>query len=178
MKAVLIMSLVVVLTGFSAKVDCSSTDFPVPPHSKKSLFYIHRNLNNHSVVYEVNTLKDGSIDSENPFKIYWIREGEKQKYRELNYMERTFAYGLKTVTLGNGKYRGTFVAKKERYIDAYLDDKGQATALMKIDNKISKLVKIFVQVAEDGWWPKVAYVEFFGTDFKTNLPTYEKLLIN
>lgn len=177
MKAVLLMSLVV-LAGFSGKLDSTATDFPVPPYSKKSLFYIHRNLNNHAVVYEVNTLKNGSIDSEEPFKIYWNRAGEKQKYRELNYMERTFAYGLKKEALGNGKYRGTFVAKKEKYIDAYLDDKGQATALIKIDNKLSKLVKIFVQVAEDGWWPKVAYVEFFGTDFKTNLPTYEKLLIN
>ncbi len=177
MKAVLVISLLA-LAGLSTGVDHSATDFPVPPYTKKSLFYIHRNLNNHSVVYEVNTLKDGSIDPEEPFRIYWNRYGEKQKYRELNYMERTFAYGLKTVNLGSGKYRGTFVARKDKYIDAYLDEKGQATALMKIDNKISKLVKIFVQVAEDGWWPKVAYVEFFGTDFKTNLPTYEKLLIN
>lgn len=177
MKTVLIIGLMA-LAGLSTGVDPSATDFPAPPYTKKSLFYIHRNLNNHSVVYEVNTLKDGSIDSEEPFRIYWNRDGEKQKHRELNYMERTFAYGLRTTALGNGKYRGTFVARKDKYIDAYLDEKGQATALMKIDNKISKLVKIFVQVAEDGWWPKVAYVEFFGTDFKTNLPTYEKLLIN
>jgi hypothetical protein len=118
------------------------------------------------------------IDPENPFKIYWIRYGEKNKYKELNYMERTFAYGLKSEPLKNGRIRAAFVAKKERTIDVFIDDKGQATALMNIDNKISKLVKIFVQVAEDGWWPKVAYVEFFGTDFKTSLPTYEKLLIN
>ena len=155
-----------------------STNFPVPPHTKQSLFYIHRNLNNHSVVYEVNLTEKGFIDPENPFKIYWIRYGEKNKYKELNYMERTFAYGLKSEPLKNGRIRAAFVAKKERTIDVFIDDKGQATALMNIDNKISKLVKIFVQVAEDGWWPKVAYVEFFGTDFKTSLPTYEKLLIN
>jgi Domain of unknown function (DUF4833) len=161
----------------AALFSLSTSDFPVPPHTKKSLFYIHRNLNNHSVVYEVNLTDKGIIDPENPFRIYWLRVGEKNKYRELNYMERTFAYGLKTQAKGHGRYRANFVAKKERSIDVYLDEKGQATALMNIDNKISKLVKIFVQVAEDGWWPKVAYVEFFGTDFKTNLPTYEKLLI-
>lgn len=130
------------------------------------------------MVYEVNKLSNGSIDPDDPFKIYWNRVGEKHRYRDLNYMERTFAYGLKFDDLNNGRVHATFVAKKERSIDVYLDEKGQATALMNIDNKISKLVKIFVQVAEDGWWPKVAYVEFFGTDFKTNLPTYEKLLIN
>lgn len=162
----------------AAVLSFSSTDFPVPPHTKKSLFYIHRNLNNHSVVYEVNLTDKGLIDPENPFKIYWLRVGEKSKYRELNYMERTFAYGLKSQPASGGKIHAAFVAKKERTLDVYLDDKGQATALMKIDNKLSKLVRIFVQVAEDGWWPKVAYVEFFGTDFKTNLPTYEKLLID
>ncbi len=171
MKAVLLICI-------AAWFGFNTADFPVPPRTKQSLFYIHRNLNNHSVVYDVNLTKKGTIDSENPFKIYWVRYGEKNKYRELNYMERTFAYGLKAEPLGQGKYRASFVAKKEKTIDVYLDEKGQATALMKIDNKISKLVKIFVQVAEDGWWPKVAYVEFFGTDFKTNVPTYEKLLIN
>jgi hypothetical protein len=173
---------VVWILGMAALMSLSGinlpTDFPVPPHTKQSLFYIHRNLNNHSVVYEVNLTGKGAIDPDNPFKIYWLRYGEKNKYKELNYMERTFAYGLKSEPLGMGKYRASFVAKKEKLIDVFLDEKGQATALMKIDNKISKLVKIFVQVAEDGWWPKVAYVEFFGTDFKTNQPTYEKLLIN
>lgn len=153
-------------------------EFPVPPRTRQSLFYIHRNLNNHSVVYDINLTARGVIDPEDPVKIYWIRDGEKNKFKELNYMERTFAYGLKSERLAQGKYRASFVARKEKTIDVYMDEKGQATALMKIDNKISKLVKIFVQVAEDGWWPKVAYVEFFGTDFKTNLPTYERLLID
>jgi hypothetical protein len=175
MKAVWILGMAALMSFSGIRM---STDFPVPPHTKQSLFYIHRNLNNHSVVYEINRTEKGAIDPENPFKIYWIRFGEKNKYKELNYMERTFAYGLKSESLGPGKYRALFVAKKEKSIDVFLDEKGQATALMKIDNKISKLVKIFVQVAEDGWWPKVAYVEFFGTDFKTNLPTYEKLLID
>jgi hypothetical protein len=34
-----------------------------------------------------------------------------------------------------------------------------------------------VQVAEEGWWPKVAYVEFFGLDSETHKPTYEKMII-
>lgn len=175
MKAVWILGIAALLSFSSVRSDI---DFPAPPYTKKSLFYIYRNLNNHSVVYEINKLANGSIDTENPFKIYWNRVGEKHRYRELNYMERTFAYGLKFDPLKNGKVHAAFVARKDYAIDAYIDEKGQATALMKIDNKMSKLVKIFVQVAEDGWWPKIAYVEFFGTDIKTNLPTYEKLLID
>lgn len=167
------------LIYITALLSFSATDFPAPPRTKQSLFYIYRNLNNHSVVYEINKLSSGGIDPENPFKIYWNRVGEKSSFRELNYMERTFAYGLKSEPVEKeGRVHAAFVARKGYAIDVYIDEKGQATALMKIDNKISKLVKIFVQVSEDGWWPKIAYVEFFGTELKTNLPTYEKLLIN
>lgn len=177
MKAILILGLVTVL-GFSGGYPVPGTDFPVPPRTKNSLFYIYRNLNDNSVVYEINKTGNGSLDPADPFKIYWNRVGEKQKYRELNYMERTFAYGLKSDPVANNKVHAAFVAKKGYAIDVYIDETGQATALMKIDNKLSKLVKIFVHVSEEGWWPKVAYVEFFGTDFKTDQATYEKLLIN
>ena len=167
MKAVWIIGMTAIMSFAGIRSD---SDFPAPPYTKQSLFYIYRNLNNHSVVYEVNKLANGTIDPEKPFKIYWNRVGEKQRYRDLNYMERTFAYGLKADNLVNGRVRAAFVARKEYVIDVFIDEKGQATALMKIDNKISKLVKIFVQVAEDGWWPKIAYVEFFGTDFKPICP--------
>lgn len=175
MKAVWIIGLLA-LMAFSDITE--PTDFPAPPHTKQSLFYIYRNLNNHSVVYEINKLANGTINPEDPIKIYWNRVGEKERYRALNYMERTFAYGLKSDPLKNGSVHSIFVARKGYAIDVYVDEKGQATAVMKIDNKISKLVKIFVQVAEDGLWPKIAHVEFFGTELKTNLSTYEKLLIN
>lgn len=175
MKAIWIFGIAALMSFSNIR---STSDFPPPPYTKQSLFYIYRNLNNHSVVYEVNKLANGTINPKEPFKIYWNRVGEKHRYRDLNYMERTFAYGLKPDELKNGKVHADFVARKDYAIDAFIDEKGQAIALMKIDNKISKLVKIFVQVAEDGWWPKIAYVEFHGIDFKTNQPTYEKLVIN
>jgi hypothetical protein len=152
-------------------------EFPIPPYSKKSLFYIHRSPNPNTVIYEVNLTDENTIDPKDPVRIYWIRYGEKNKYRDLNYLERTFAYGIKSESIGNDKYDIQFVASKEKSFVAALDDKGQAYAMMKISGKDSKLKRIFVQVAEDGWWPRVAYVEFFGTDLETDKPTYEKMLI-
>jgi hypothetical protein len=151
------------------------TEFPVPPHSKKSLFYIHRSPNPNTVIYEANVTDKNVIDDQDPVKVYWIRYGEKNQFRELNYLERTFAYGVKPID--DEKFKMQFVASKERTFIVSQDDKGQAYAIMNIGGKKSKLTKIFVQVAEEGWWPKVAYVEFFGTDATTNLPTYEKMLI-
>src|SRR5687767_1986118 len=77
-------------------VKVGPAEFPKPPHSKKSLFYIHRSPNPNTVIYEVNLTEKNTIDPEDPVKVYWIRYGEKGQYRELNYLERTFAYGVKS----------------------------------------------------------------------------------
>lgn len=172
-RAVMLMCAVLLLSFTTEK----HTEYPVPPHSKKSLFYVQNSTNTNTVIYEVN-LEQGKVQAEEPVNIYWLRYADKNKLRPLNYLERTFAYGLKFEAPENGKMKASFVARKEKQLEIYLDEEGQATALIKISNKISKLTRLFVQVAEDGWWPKVAYVEFFGTDIKTNLPVYEKLIIN
>ena len=162
--------------GFSSPTS-GPAEFPVPPYSKKSLFYIHRSPNPNTVIYEVNLTDKNTIDPDNPVKVYWIRYGEKGQQRDLNYIERTFAYGVKAETINQNNYKLQFVASKEKSFVASLDEKGQASATMKINGRQSKLTKIFVQVAEEGWWPKVAYVEFFGLDAETGKDAYEKMII-
>ncbi len=153
------------------------TEFPIPPYSKKSLFYIHRSPNPNTVIYEVNLTDKNTIDPKDPVKVYWIRYGEKGQKRELNYLEKTFAYGVKNEPVNQHQHTVQFVASKEKSFVASLDEKGQAYATMKINGRQSRLTKIFVQVVEEGWWPKVAYVEFFGLDSETSKPTYEKMII-
>ena len=53
--------------------------YPSPPISKDILFYIQRNQNLNTVVYELNRLHDGRINEEYPMHIYWIRYSEKQR---------------------------------------------------------------------------------------------------
>lgn len=175
MKFVALLSLVGVF-GFSDGT-INTSDFPVPPYSKKSLFYIHRSPNPNTVIYEVNLTDKNVIDPKNPVKVYWIRYGEKGQHRELNYIERTFAYGVKAEPIDSKLYNVEFNADKDKSFLVSVDERGQALATMVISGKRAKLTKIFVQVAEEGWWPKIAYVEFFGVDIETNRPAYEKMLI-
>jgi hypothetical protein len=165
------------LLGFSS-IRESSIEFPTPPHTRKSLFYIHRSPNPNTVIYELNVSDKNIIDSKNPVKVYWIRYGEKGQQRDLNYIERTFAYGVKSESDDLKSFKMSFVASKERVFKAMVDEKGQAIAQMNIGGRPAKLTRIFVQVAEEGWWPKVAYVEFFGIDIETSKPAYEKMMIN
>jgi hypothetical protein len=152
------------------------TDYPVPPRTKQLLFYVQNSTNINTVIYDVNAVK-GVIESDEPVKIYWLRFADHNKLRPLNYLEKTFAYGLKSEAQQNGRVKATFLARKEKQLEVYIDEQGQATALTTINAKMAKLTRLFVQVSEDGWWPKVSYVEFFGIDVQTNLPVYEKLII-
>lgn len=175
MKIVVLCCLSATLFFPDTSVDPSK--FPVPPYSKKSLFYIHRSTNPNTVVYEANFLGNG-INPDNPVNVYWIRVGEKAAQRGLNYLEKTFAYGVKSEAIDKLRYHVQFVASKSKTMEVSLDESGQARAMMSINGQPARLTKIFVQVAEDGWWPRIAYIEFFGVDSRTNQPAYEKMMIN
>lgn len=169
----------VVLTGFlspaSSIVDPSK--YPVPSTTPKTLFYIQRSNNANTVLYEANLLNDSTLNPKDPVRVYWIRYAEKGQTRDLNLLEKTVAYGVKCQPAGKDQYLMNFVASKAKHVDVLLDRNGAAHALMDIGARKSRLTKIFVHVAEDGWWPKIDYVEFFGFDAATQEPTYEKLKV-
>jgi hypothetical protein len=162
-------------TFFVSEEKIDSSKFPTPPYTKKSLFYIHRSPNANTVIYEANFLEENTIDSKKPVNVFWLRYGEKGQQRDLNYLEKTFAYGIKCAPMDAYRYSLEFVASKDKKVEVFVDEKGQACAVMNIGGQPSKLRKIFVQVAEDGWWPKIDYVEFFGFNVETNRPSYEKM---
>ncbi|MBL7858230.1 MAG: DUF4833 domain-containing protein [Cyclobacteriaceae bacterium] len=171
-KFILFGSLLFLISGWSF------SEFPVPPHSANTLFYIQRSNNANTVMYEINRQTPTSIQEKDPVHVYWIRYAEKGQRRDLNYIERTLAYGVRCEPLSKNTFTLRFVASKTRVAEIFLNEKGQATAHMLINNKKSTLRKIFVQVTETGWLiPKVDYVEFFGTDTETLQPTYEKMII-
>ncbi len=176
MKSVLLMG-VIVLMGLADGTVYRDIDYPVPLHTRQLLFYIQNSTNTNTVIYDINVV-NGIIQKDEPVKIYWLRFAENSKRQPLNYLERTFAYGLKYESVSTDKVKAHFVARKEKQVEVRFDEQGVVSAMMNINGSPSKLTKLFVQVTEDGWWPKVAYVEFFGTDLKTNLPVYEKLVIN
>src|SRR5687767_11479909 len=107
MKSVALLCLSALFALSGSKVNL--TEFPVPPYSKKSLFYIHRSPNPNTVIYEANLTAGNTIDPNDPVKVYWIRYGEKGQLRELNYLEKSFAYGLKQDA--DQKLKMQFVAK-------------------------------------------------------------------
>ena len=141
--------------------------FPIPPVSKKLLFYVQRSVNTNTVMYEANLLPNGKLNPEKPVHVYWIKYEDQGKIKELNYLDRTLAYGVNCTADINDKYILNFVASSKKKPIVFMDKDGIPKAYLTINKTVCRLEKIFVQAVETSWLPKVDYVDLIGTDIKT-----------
>jgi hypothetical protein len=156
-----------------------ASEFPVPPSNDRSLFYIQRSPNTNTIVYELNLTDDAKIDSQHPVAISWINYATDGKWSELNYIQKTFAYGVDAQLVKGEKesYILTVVSYKKRQIYLVQDQAGKYHAYITINNKISILKHVFVRIEGGTFWvPNVKYVELFGEDAQTKLEVYEKII--
>lgn len=140
--------------------------FPVPAGNPKQLFYLQRTANTNTIVCELNLNNKGQLIEEEPVHVFWIRYPEGGMRKELNYIQRFFAYGIKSHSLGNGAYKLNFVSYKKQsflLIPSPKDNKYQVFAT--INQKQALLKRIFVKVDGGGFWsPNIVYMEMKGTD--------------
>jgi len=148
--------------------------FPVPPVSK--LFYIQRDPNTNTIIYDLNMDSKGDPDPENPVHVYWIKYNERGQKEELNFIQRKFAYGLVTKPLDNGKFDVRFVSYKKYPLSlmrSATDNKYHIFAT--IEKKQAILNKIYIKIEGGTFWvPNVVYVEVKGTDPATGKEIMER----
>jgi len=140
--------------------------FPVPPISPNRLFYLQRTSNKNTIVYDLN-LVNGSLDQDDPVHVYWIRYSDQGQRQELSYIQRTFAYGIKSTALANnGGYVMHFVSNKKYLlylVKSAADNKYRVYTT--VNSKTVVLNRIFIKINGGSFWsPKVEYVEIKGTD--------------
>lgn len=139
--------------------------FPVPPTSSKLMFYVQRTPNTNTIIYELN-LKNGEPDKDEPIKINWLRYAEKGQREGLSFIQRKFAYGLKTSKIGDGKWKLLFAPYDK--IPFYLQKStaGIYHVYADINGKTAVLDRIYIRIDPGGsfWAPNVKYVELKGKD--------------
>jgi hypothetical protein len=88
--------------------------FPVPAQSKSLLFYLQRNKNTNTIIYEANFSGKRKARSEKPVSVYWIRLYRRRCKKELNWVQRWLAFGVdfEPAKDGSGNFILTFVAIK------------------------------------------------------------------
>ena len=149
-------------------------NFPVPTVPR--LFYVQRDPNPNTIIYDLNLNASGQPDNDNPIHTYWIKYNEKGQKEELNLIQRKFAYGLVTKPLGNNKFDVRFVSYKKYplvLMRSATDNKYHIYAT--IAKKPVVLNRIFIKIEGGTFWiPNVVYVEIKGTDAETGKEVTER----
>lgn len=160
---------------FSAVVNEQDT-FPVPHGIKNMMFYVQRTPNLNTIVYELNYNESSKIDDDNPIHVFWIRYGEHGQRKELNYIQRKFAYGLKVDKLSANKWKLRFVSYDKHPMYLMLADNNKYYVFTDINGHRSVLNRIYLKIDGGTFWsPNVLYVELKGTDAETGKENIERI---
>lgn len=149
------------------------SDYPVP-EKDDLLFYIQRNQNYNTVVYEINRTGCGEINVNDPMRVYWIMYNDHKEECELNYIQTKLAYGYKSNVINNELIEFAFVSyDKKFFIEKANED---YRVMTKINEVYSILENVYVYAEEFGVFPDVKFIELFGTDVESGLPVYERFI--
>lgn len=154
--------------------------FPVPSGNPKQLFYLQRDPNTNTVVYELNYDSKGKLDEDEPVHVFWIRYPEGGVRKDLSYIQRKFAYGVKADLQDDGRYKLTFAAyKKKALYLMYATRDNKYHIYTTLNNKTAILDRVYIKIDPDGtfWSPNVRYIEMKGKEMGTENVLVERITI-
>lgn len=177
------MRINLIITGLTLCFSLLSFDiigqnkYPVPPKTKELLFYIQRNHNKNTIIYDANFDKNGNLIEDKPIDVYWIRYEEQGQRMELRTVEKMFAYGVecKKNESHNNYYQVKLVAYEKRKLWLKQEAPFKAVVYIMINNKLSHLNHLYIFADNSGIWPDVKYIELFGKDIATGNNNYERI---
>ncbi|MFD1140085.1 DUF4833 domain-containing protein [Larkinella insperata] len=140
------------------------------------MFYIQRDPNTNTICYEVNLDKEGKPEKNNPIHGYWIRYPEGGQRKDLNFIQRKFAYGINSKSIGNDAYELRSVAYNKIPLYLRKDPDNQYHVYVDIDKKECILNRIFIRI--DGgtfWHPNVLYIELKGVNPATGKTVIQRI---
>jgi len=152
--------------------------YPIPPQNENSLFYLQRSKNTNTIVYDTNIKSDGTLNTEQPLKIYWLRYAADSTIEPLTYIQDKFAYGVKAKPYPGkpGQYIVTFNAyeKKMIYLVRKPDGKHYG-AYTLINGRYAEMKRIFLMInGGTFWFPNIEYVDIIGDDMATQKSITER----
>ena len=166
------------LPAFFTSIKIFAQDkFPVPEANPYQLFYLQRTSNTNTLIYELNN-KNGELDANEPVHVYWLRYDEQGQRAELNFIQRKFAYGIKSTLVSKDKYELHFVAYKKFLMYLMKGANNKYNVYATINRKQAILNRIFVKINGGSFWtPNVEYVEVKGVDPATGKEVMERMKI-
>ena len=161
------------------KAGTTATDpdeFPVPNNVPGLLFYIQRDPNTNTICYQLNVDKQGKISEKNPVNTFWIRYPEGGMRKELNYLQRKFAYGINSKAIGNSTFELRSVAYSKLPLYLRRDTRNEYHVYTSIDKKECILSRVFIRIDGGTFWsPNVLYIELKGTEIATGKTIIQRI---
>jgi phosphatidylglycerophosphate synthase len=152
---------------------------PTPVGITRQLFYLQRNANTNTVIYQLNLDARGRVNHREPVHVFWMRYAEGGQPRALNFIQRRFAYGLHAKQVEPDAYELRFVsyAKFPLYLARSAGD-NQYRVYATIGRRKAVLQRIFLRIEGGSFWaPNVRYVELKGTDAATGADLIERIKV-
>ena len=147
------------------------------PKGGNLLFFLQRDPDTNTVVYELNYNNDGTLQQTNPIKGSWIRYEEGQKSKELTAIEKKFAYGIQSKMIGEDVFEIRLVAYKKMpmYLKrSQIDNKYHI--YIKDEGKDLLLKRVFVSVNGGSFWfPKVQHIDLITTNSATGMEILKRI---
>jgi len=157
----------------------SPLKFPTPKGIANQLFYLQRDPNTNTIICELNVNSKGVVDEDKPVLVYWLRYDEDGSKKELGYVQRKFAYGIDSKSLGKDQYELRFVSHKKlpMYLVKSEEDK-KYHVYVTVNNKKIQIERIFLRIEGGSFWlPNVKYVEIKGLNMQNNTLITERIKI-
>lgn len=147
------------------------------PKGNNLLFFLQRDPDANTVVYELNYKPDGSLSQKDPIKGSWIRYEEAQQFKALSPMEKKFAYGVQSRAIAEDEYEIRLVAYKKMplYLKKSESDQ-QYHIYIKDEGKDLLLKRIFVRINGGSFWfPKVQYIDLITINSATGIEILKRI---
>jgi hypothetical protein len=151
-------------------------EFKVPDEPNQ-LFYVQRSPNANTVVYAAKLDAKGNFDSRNPVDAFWRKFNIDGGKKNLNFIERMMAYGVRVATNKAGQpVTFTIAALPQRKLTLGWDEHHRPQATLAIGNRTVKLAYVYLQVEEGGLMPDVPSLDIVGTDTASGKAIREHLI--
>ncbi|AMR25933.1 CDP-alcohol phosphatidyltransferase [Hymenobacter psoromatis] len=151
--------------------------YPVPSGVAHQLFYLQRDPNTNTIIYQLNVNSAGQLDEDEPINIFWLRYEEQGQRKDLNFIQRRFAYGLSARKIAPGKYALKFAAYGK--VPFVLMKSGFDNAFhvyATVANKQIQLERVYLRIEGGTFWvPNVRYIELTGRDAASQKPVVERI---
>lgn len=146
--------------------DNEVASFPVPPANNDLLFYLQRTTNTNTIVYALNYDNQKKLKESEPVKVYWIRYDDPgAPVKDLNYIQKKFAYGIKSQKSGKDIWNVSMVAYDKLPLTLKKGNKKEYRVYVRINGKEYIFKRAYIKVDGGTFWsPNIPYIDIYAQD--------------